>query len=358
MNRWRAFFKTVIVLIVLVGIGSSLSKAWREFERQKKDLSTELEMLDANLATAEGDAHRELEAKIATLQSHRRGILRFNFPSFVASVFLCMLGMLPPGLFWHRTLKGLGYPLPKLPTFAAYFLGHLGKYVPGKAMVVVLRVGRLRRMGVPTSTAMISIFVETLVLMAVGGALGGICIALSDAPIWMIAGAWCMVLATALPTLPPVFRRVVGFLAKKRRLGVQESDLNGLSWRLLGEGWCWNVVGWLLMSLSLWTILLGMLPEKQNELMSHPAIIACIASATLSVVAGFVSFLPGGAGVREMVIITLLAPWIGSAPAIIAAVWMRLASLSAEGICAGLAVWFARNHPLPTQSTTAIHVSE
>ncbi len=52
--------------------------------------------------------------------------------------------------------------------------------------------------------------------------------------------------------------------------------------------------------------------------------------ATLSVVAGFVSMLPGGAGVRELVVTLVLAPTIGSAPALAVAVWMRLVSLAAE----------------------------
>ncbi len=67
-----------------------------------------------------------------------------------------------------------------------------------------------------------------------------------------------------------------------------------------------------------------------NATYSGTFFLSCIAAATLSVVAGFVSMLPGGAGVRELVVTLVLAPTIGSAPALAVAVWMRLVSLAAE----------------------------
>ena len=56
---------------------------------------------------------------------------------------LYALGM-RQGLFWHRTLRSLGQPVTLGDTLRAFFIGHLGKYVPGKAMVIVLRSGLLR----------------------------------------------------------------------------------------------------------------------------------------------------------------------------------------------------------------------
>ena len=48
-------------------------------------------------------------------------------------------------------------------------MSHLGKYVPGKAMVVVVRAGMVVPFGARASTAAIATFYETLVMMAAGG---------------------------------------------------------------------------------------------------------------------------------------------------------------------------------------------
>jgi glycosyltransferase 2 family protein len=60
-----------------------------------------------------------------------------------------------------------------------------------------------------------------------------------------------------------------------------------------------------------------------------PVLTAC---AALAVVLGFVSFIPGGFGVRELVVTTLLAPLaeFGTARALAAAVLLRVIWLLSE----------------------------
>ena len=67
--------------------------------------------------------------------------------------------------------------------------------------------------------------------------------------------------------------------------------------------------------------------------------LACVSLAT---VAGFVSLLPGGIGVRELVLIPLLGPTIGPANAIIAAIVIRLVWLASELVGAG-GFWLVRS---------------
>ncbi len=55
-----------------------------------------------------------------------------------------------------------------LNTLRAYYIGHLGKYVPGKAMVVILRTVMVRGHRVDAAVAAVSVFFETLTMMAVG----------------------------------------------------------------------------------------------------------------------------------------------------------------------------------------------
>ena len=75
------------------------------------------------------------------------------------------------GVFWHRILRALGQNVGFWTALRAFYIGHLGKYVPGKAMVVILRAGMIRGPGVDASLAVVSVFFETLTMMSVGALL-------------------------------------------------------------------------------------------------------------------------------------------------------------------------------------------
>ncbi|MCH2398715.1 MAG: hypothetical protein MK364_06385, partial [Pirellulales bacterium] len=60
------------------------------------------------------------------------------------------------------------------------------------------------------------------------------------------------------------------------------------------------------------------------------ALILLTATVGLALVAGFLSLLPGGIGVRELVVTTLLVPVYGELSAILSAVLMRITWLLAE----------------------------
>ena len=98
---------------------------------------------------------------------------RLDFWWLAAAGGLYLLGTLLCGIFWHRTLRALGQDVSLPQALRAYYIGHLGKYVPGKAMVVILRAGLVRGQGVDTALAAASVFFETLTMMAVGGLHGG-----------------------------------------------------------------------------------------------------------------------------------------------------------------------------------------
>ena len=64
----------------------------------------------------------------------------------IVSGALYLAGLGAMAAFWHYTLTALGQSVPWLTTLRAYYLGHLGKYVPGKALVVVIRVATITRL--------------------------------------------------------------------------------------------------------------------------------------------------------------------------------------------------------------------
>src|SRR5262249_49484901 len=58
----------------------------------------------------------------------------------LASGVFYVFGLMSIGWFWCRALGRMGCRTPLIAAMRGYFLGHLGKYVPGKAMSVILQV--------------------------------------------------------------------------------------------------------------------------------------------------------------------------------------------------------------------------
>ena len=256
-----------------------------------------------------------------------------------------VLGMAPMGWFWQRTLIVLGYQPPLMPTMRAYYFGQLGKYVPGKAMVIILRVAAMRRWAPSMRLVIVSVFVETLTMMAVGALLACVMSALvlkSDAYISLIALG--MAVAAGVPTLPPVlqwfarlgsgrFGRAVESELKADVSAEAPSTLGGITLGVLGIGWIAAVICWVLFATSLWATLRAVGVDELQLLANMPVLVAAVAFA---VVAGFLSMLPGGLVVRDAILMQLLAPVCGEANALVAAVLMRLVWLVSEVVACGI----------------------
>ena len=247
----------------------------------------------------------------------------------VASGVFYLLGLLPSGLFWHRLLVAMGSKPTAAQTLRSYYIGHLGKYVPGKAMVIVLRAGLLRRQGVDIVMAGVTIFYETLTTMAVGAFMGAAIVGLWYRENWqLVLLALAMMVVSGLPTLPPVFRWTARLVGVGRKNPALTERLARLDTRTLLSGWLSISVGWVLIGLSLWAALEAI--GAANPLDELPRYTASVALAT---VAGFVSFIPGGFGVREAVLMQVLALGFAqdaAATALVSAVLLRLIWLAAE----------------------------
>jgi glycosyltransferase 2 family protein len=246
----------------------------------------------------------------------------------VLSGVLYALGLLPCGIFWHRVLVALGQEARLLETLRAYYIGHLGKYVPGKAMVIVLRAGLVRSHRVDAGVAAVSVFFETMTMMAVGAFVAAAVLAA-----WfrhqgvLVAVAVLLMAAAGLPTFPPIFKRLVRLVGVGRSNPEVAERLDRLRIRDLVAGWMGIGLGWGLMGLSLWATLRAM---GMAELGPWEELPRLTATTTLAVVAGIVSLIPGGAGVRELVLTELMKPRFGLATALLSAVVLRLVWLVTE----------------------------
>ncbi|MCP4191214.1 MAG: hypothetical protein GY768_11375 [Planctomycetaceae bacterium] len=247
----------------------------------------------------------------------------------IAGMFY-FVGLMPMAIYWHRMLHSLGQSPTFTQTLSAFYLGHLGKYVPGKAMVVVIRTGCLRKANVNPTVAAVSVFAETLTMMAVGAFLAAAILTVNFfEQRWLLVLALGLMTLAGVPTWPPVFRWLVQRLRVTKFEPEVETALHGYTVRLTLFGWIANGIGWFILGLSLWAVLQAIPLNPPPE--SLPAIwLRLTAAVCLAVVAGFLSLLPGGIGVREIVLDELMVEPFGRLAALVSAVLLRLVWLMTE----------------------------
>lgn len=264
----------------------------------------------------------------------------FRSQWILASAAVYLLGLLPAGLFWRHVLHVLGQDAGLAETLRAYYVGHLGKYVPGKAMVVLLRVGLVRSHRVDTSAAAASVFYETLMMMSVGAFWAAAILAVwFRQHVFLCLTAVGLMAAAGLPILPPIFRRLAKYAGVGRRSAEIEEKLCSLGFGTFLRGVASMTISWLLLAVSLWAVLQSMGVANSGLLENFPLYLASVA---LSMVAGFLSLIPGGAVVRELILTELIAPHFGNAVALVSAIVLRLVWLGAELLISVILYPFAR----------------
>ncbi len=237
-----------------------------------------------------------------------------------------VFGLVPCWVFWHRTLVAMGQQPRWRESLRAFWIGHLGKYVPGKAMVVVLRTGLVYSDRVNKTVAATSVFVETLTMMAVGAFLSSVVLLFYSEHLSLTLLAVGLMICAGVPTLPPIFRRLVRMLRVERANPQIQQAIAGVDYRLMTTGWISISIGWLLLGLSLWATLRS-LPGLETSLGQFPLLTATVG---LAMVAGFLSLIPGGLGVRDWILMELLAPQYGAKVALVSAILLRLVWLLSE----------------------------
>ena len=99
---------------------------------------------------------------------------KIDYRWWLGAVAVYMLSMLLSAIFWQRVLIAFGQQPKFTDSVAAFFTSQLGKYVPGKAMVVVIRTDMIRGQHVNTKPAAASVFVETLTWLFTGAAIASL----------------------------------------------------------------------------------------------------------------------------------------------------------------------------------------
>jgi hypothetical protein len=341
-----------VTLLLVLGFGIWTARtASQQLGVRDRALVEQIATAETELEQASGEDRAEAAARVAALRRERIVPGNFDAARLVAAACCYAAGLITSALFWWFTLRALDQPARLRTTVAAHLLGQLGKYVPGKAMVVMIRSAAIHRHdGVAAVPAVIAVFVETLTMMACGATWAGLIVLLLPTPVWIRWLAVLLALAAAIPTAPPLFRLVLRRLERSRFGRTLPGENLRYDLGLMLRGWIVMSLTWWLIGLSFWLVVLAT-PGTVGSLSGTAGIsdlqglALALATIALAMVAGFLSLIPGGAGVRELVITGLLAGLTGTGPALVAAIVVRLLFLGVETATSALAWLLLRAAP-------------
>lgn len=263
----------------------------------------------------------------------------------VAAMLAYLAGWLPSAWYWRRLMHTLGEEVRLLDAARAYFCGHLGKYVPGKAGVLLIRAGMLKGRGHSASIAAVTATVETLLLMGAGLALG---LALFPLTNWppviaerigypaLMPVAILAAVALALPAIGFLLRKFAAMMTPRREGRPPSVAIDS---QLVAVGLGVFCLSWALHGLSLGLTLRAVAP--QTAVFAQWPV--WIGAAGLATALGFAAiFAPGGIAVREGLLIEILSvqPDIAAREAVVAAVLLRGVWFVAE-VLAAVVLYYA-----------------
>lgn len=245
--------------------------------------------------------------------------LRRTDPLAVAGAMAAVLAGLAASVqVWRRLLADLGSPLTQRQAAHVFFVGQLGKYVPGTvfAMAAQMQVGKAY--AVPRARVATSWLLFMLVLVATGLLCGVIGLPLTNAEVFADYGFVLLALPVGLACLtPPVLNRALGWLL--RRTGREPME-RPLTWGGIAVASGWAFLMW-----ALYAVHLVLLVEPQNPEPGHRLPLLALGAFALAWAAGpFFVIAPAGAGVREAVIVLSLVPVLDTARATAVAVVSRV----------------------------------
>lgn len=271
-------------------------------------------------------------------------LARMGWGWLTLAVVTSVAAWLPSAWYWKKLMALLGATPAWPQVLRAYYCGHLGKYVPGKAVAIVIRSALLRASGVPATTAALTVTVEAVTYMGAGTLLA---MALYPAlvahlpeqfaaamahPILragIVGGVVCGAVAGLF-----VFVRIYHRIGKARLRTSPEAvstdpappmrtSLAGLT-VFLGAWWIQGLtLGLTIRAVTGEPIAWGDWPFWTG-------------TAAVALVGGFFAvFTPGGLGVREGLLMELLTRQLGPHDAVLVAILSRGVALAGEIFVAG-----------------------
>jgi glycosyltransferase 2 family protein len=261
---------------------------------------------------------------------------RLSAPVVLASWALVLAGIYATFRSWRAALAALGGTLPHAGAMRVFYLGQLGKYLPGTIWPALtqMRLGRDYQVPPRASGAAVAVFM----LMVIGtGLLVGVPVIpllgrdAADEYHWLVLVLPLFVLALT----PPVLNRAIAWALRLTRRPPMPAPLSfGGILRVAG----WAIISWLCYGVHVYLLVrqLGVEGGALLFLQCTGAFAAAFASGPLLLI------VPAGAGVREAALLLLLGSTVTAPVATVIAVVSRLLFIVGDLAWSAVAVLAAR----------------
>ncbi len=268
---------------------------------------------------------------MAELREWQDVLARPRLVPLSAATLLLLASYALSSLIWGGVVTGLGGPrLAARDAVSIFMIANLGRYVPGKVWSIAGMAALAKGKGIPVAVSATSAVIMQGVGLLAAGAIGLGAFAGGPPPLprWGLTGvgvaAGLLLLVLVVPSL---FRRVVALWFRM----VRTSPPANLTAKLVLRWLLQLTVAWVAMGASFW-IVAASLGMELSPVYAGSAFAAAYVAGYLML------FAPAGVGVREGFLVAFLAPELGSGPATVLAIAVRLWMTAAEVIPAA-ALW-------------------
>jgi glycosyltransferase 2 family protein len=232
----------------------------------------------------------------------RDALTRTGWGAAAGSLAAVLAGLFASAMVWRALLTDLGAPLPLRTALHVFFLGQLGKYLPGSVFAVAAQMELGRDQGVSRNRVGTASLLFMGVLTATGILVASVALPLVSPDalrhyFWVLA-----VLPVGLVCLaPPVLTRLVATMLRLLRRDPLDRPL---SWSGVGTAVGWALAMWIAYGVHL---LLLVLPQHRTGDADLPLL--ALGGYALAWTVGFLVLLvPAGAVIREAVLVVSFAP--------------------------------------------------
>lgn len=244
-------------------------------------------------------------------------------------------------LAWRALLAGLGAPLPLRAATRIFFVGQLGKYLPGSVWPVLAQMELSRDHGVSRVQAATA----SLVLLGLAVPSGGLVAAATlpvSSPSALDEYGWVLLVVPV--TLVVLHPAVLGALLDRVLALLRRPPLpQRLALPAVATAAGWTIAGYLAYGVGVWLLA----RDLDAGGGAGRLLLLSLGGYALAWTAGFlVIVVPAGAGVREAVLVLALSPVLSVGAATLLALIARLLATVADLIWAGVGL-ASRPRPVP-----------
>jgi uncharacterized membrane protein YbhN (UPF0104 family) len=226
---------------------------------------------------------------------------RIGATAVLLSLLSALAGLLASAFCWRALLAALGSPMPMRLSLHVFFVGQIGKYLPGNVFAVAAQAELARDHGVPRTRIVTAGLVFLGVLTATGLTLAAAVLPFASPDVLRRYGWALLALPPGILVLaPPVLDRLVRVALRTLRRPLPDQPLDSRQ-VLVAVGWA--LVMWGFYGLHLMPLVLAQPHDAGKHLL-----LVSTGGYALAWTAGFLFVIaPAGAGVREAILVLALA---------------------------------------------------